>query len=169
MTIDRFSNIAFLPNDIWVAIIIQVASNSIRDVCSLRMTCKAARDAGEADIIHRSVFIPPPHATPWWWCLNPEARRFLDRCMAAGNPELLFREALRELFIRCEVQMPRIEEQDMVCASPRCSTRGHMPLLYDYRRRAVERNSVHAFGGAAHIPYIQCRADYDLLVFINLP
>ncbi|RYR28954.1 uncharacterized protein LOC107604749 [Arachis ipaensis] len=103
MTIDRFSNIAFLPNDIWVAIIIQVASNSIRDVCSLRMTCKAARDAGEADIIHRSVFIPPPHATPWWWCLNPEARRFLDRCMAAGNPELLFREALRELFIRCHV------------------------------------------------------------------
>ncbi|RYR32535.1 hypothetical protein Ahy_A10g047078 [Arachis hypogaea] len=100
MTIDCFSNIAFLPNDIWVAITIKVASDSIRELCSLRMTCKAARDAGDSDIVHRSVSIPPPHATPWWWCLNPEAKRFFDRCMVAGHPELLFREALRELFIR---------------------------------------------------------------------
>ncbi|RYR61359.1 hypothetical protein Ahy_A04g018532 isoform A [Arachis hypogaea] len=226
MTIDCCSNIAFIPNDIWEAITIKVATDSIRSLCSLRMSCKAAHDAGEADIVHRSVFIPPPHATPWWWCLNPEAKRFFDRCMAAGNPELLFREALRELFIRrnenvgiqmlnsassrghaaakyalsmmlmlrmddnvekqkglelyreldaagllagSEVQMPRIEEQHTVCASPRCSTRGHMPLLYDYRRRAAERNSVHAFGRAAHIPCIQCRADYDLQAFVNLP
>ncbi|XP_057756458.1 putative F-box protein At1g67623 [Arachis stenosperma] len=240
MTIDCFSNIAFLPNDMWVAITIKVASDSIRQLCSLRMTCKAARDAGDSDIVHRSVSIPPPHATPWWWCLNPEAKRFFDRCMVAGHPELLFREALRELFIRhnekvglqmlnsatstshvaakyalsmtlllhtdgnddkekglelyreldaagsladcksrCfsiltvswpgEVQMPRIEEQHTVCAAPRCSTRGHMPLLYDYRRRAAERNSVHAYGGAAHIPCIQCRADYDLQAFVNLP
>ncbi|XP_015970745.1 putative F-box protein At1g67623 [Arachis duranensis] len=225
MTIDRFSNITFLPNDIWVAITIKVASNSIRDLCSLRMTCKAARDAGDADIVHRSISIPPSHATPWWWCLNSEPSRFFDRCMAAGHPELLFREALQKLFIRhnenvglqmlnsptstghaaakytlsmmlllrtddneekqkglelyreldavgsladcnamCfsiltiswpgEVQMPRIEEQHTVYASPRCSTRGHMPLLYDYRRRAAEQNSVHAFGGAAHIPCI---------------
>ncbi|RYR71142.1 hypothetical protein S83_005502 [Arachis hypogaea] len=240
MTIHCCSNIAFIPNDVWEAITIKVATDSIRSLCSLRMTCKAAHDAGEADIVHRSVSIPPSHATPWWWCLKPEAKRFFDRCMAAGNPELLFREALRELFIRrnenvgiqmlnsatstghaaakyalsmmlmlrtdenvekqkglelyreldaaglvagsnarCfsiltiswpgEVQMPRIEEQHTVCASPRCSTRGHMPLLYDYRRHAAERNSVHAFGRAAHIPCIQCRADYDLQAFVNLP
>ncbi|RYR20959.1 hypothetical protein Ahy_B03g066186 isoform A [Arachis hypogaea] len=226
MTIDCSSKIAFIPNDIWVAITSKVASASIRDLCSLRMTCKAARDAGEADIVHRSVSIPPPHATPWWWCLSPEAKRFFDRCIVAGHPELLFREALRELFIRRneniglqmlnsaastghavakyaltmtlllrtddndekqkglelyrkldaagslaegEVQMPRIEEQHTLCSSPRCSTRGHMPLLYDYRRRAAERNSVHAFGGAAHIPCIQCRIDYDLQAFVNLP
>ncbi|RYQ80680.1 hypothetical protein Ahy_Scaffold1g106927 isoform A [Arachis hypogaea] len=226
MTIDCCSNIAFIPNDIWEVIAIKVATDSIQSLCSLRMSCKAAHDAGEADIVHRSVSIPPPHATPWWWCLNPEAKTFFDRCMAAGNPELLFREALRELFIRrnenvgiqmlnrassrghaaakyalsmmlmlrtdynvekqkglelyreldaagllagSEVQMPRIEEQHTVCASPRCSTRGHMPLLYDYRRRAAERNSVHAFGRAAHIPCIQCRADYDLQAFVNLP
>ncbi|RYQ83531.1 putative F-box protein At1g67623 [Arachis ipaensis] len=240
MTIDCSSKITFIPNDIWVAITSKVASASIRDLCSLRMTCKAARDAGEADIVHRSVSIPPPHATLWWWCLTPEAKRFFDRCIVAGHPELLFREALRELFIRrneniglqmlnsaastghaaakyaltmtlllrtddndekqkglelyreldaagslaegkarCfsiltmswpgEVQMPRIEEQHTLCSSPRCSTRGYMPLLYDYRRRAAERNSVHAFGGAAHIPCIQCRADYDLQAFVNLP
>ncbi|RYQ99775.1 hypothetical protein Ahy_B07g087781 [Arachis hypogaea] len=239
MTVECFSNIAFIPNDIWVEITIKVATDSIRDLCSLRMTCKAARDAGEAEIVHRSVSIPPPHATPWWWCLNPEAKRFFDRCMVAGNPELLFREALRELFIRrnenaglqmlnsatntehvaakyaltmtlllrtddndekqrglklyreldaagsltdckarCfsimtiswpgEVQIPRIEEQQTVCASPACSTRGHMPLLYDYRRRAAERNSVHAFGGPAHIPCIKCRADYEMQAFVNL-
>ncbi|RYR53836.1 hypothetical protein Ahy_A06g029084 isoform B [Arachis hypogaea] len=100
MTIDCFSNIAFILNDIYVAITIKVASDSIRDLCSLRMTCKAACDAGDFNIVHRSVSIPPPHATPWWWCLSPEAKRFFDRCMVAGHPELLFREALRELFIR---------------------------------------------------------------------
>ncbi|RYR47028.1 hypothetical protein Ahy_A07g032933 [Arachis hypogaea] len=68
-----------------------------------------------------------------------------------------------------EVQMPHIEEQHTVCASPRCSTRGHICLLYDYHRQAVEQNSVHAFGGAAHIPCIHCRTDYELIVFINLP
>ncbi|XLQ99471.1 hypothetical protein S83_065670 [Arachis hypogaea] len=204
------------------------------------MTCKAARDAGDADIVHRSVSIPPPHATPWWWSRGTEATRFFDRCIAAGHPELLFREVLRVLFIRrnqdicfqmlnsatsrsheaakyalsmtlllrrdnndgkwkglelfreleaagllancnarCfsilnnswpgEVQMPHIEEQHTVCASSKCSTRGHMGLLYDYRRWAAEQNFVHAFGGTAHIRYIHCRADYELLLFINLP
>ncbi|RYR19111.1 putative F-box protein At1g67623 [Arachis ipaensis] len=239
MTINRFSNTPFLPNDIWVTLTVKVASNSIQDLCSLRMTCKAARDIGDADIVHRSVSILPPHVTLWWWSRDIEATRFFDRCLAAGHPELLFREVLRELFIRrnqdvgfqmlnsatsrgheaakyalsmtlllrtddndgkrkglelfreldaaglladcnarCfsilnnswpgEVQMPHIE-QHTVCASPRCSTRGHMGLLYDYRRRAAEQNSVHAFGGAAHIPCIHCRANYELLLFVNLP
>ncbi|RYQ99099.1 hypothetical protein Ahy_B07g086964 isoform A [Arachis hypogaea] len=97
---DRFSNTPFLPNDIWVTLTVKVVSNSIQDLCSLIMTCKAARDAGDANIVHRSVSIPPPHATPWWWSRDTEATRFFDRCMAAGHPELLFREALRELFIR---------------------------------------------------------------------
>ncbi|XP_015931678.1 uncharacterized protein LOC107457995 [Arachis duranensis] len=223
MTIDRFSNIAYLSNDIWVALTIKVTSNSICDLCSLKMTCKAARDAGNADIVHHIVYIPPPYARPWWWSINTEARRFFDCCMAKGHPELLFQEALRELFMRrnedvglrmlkiatsrgheaakyalsmtlllrmdddeakrkrlqlyrqlavaglltdcntrCfsilslswpgEVQMPHIEEQQTVCATPRCSTRGYMGLLYDYHRRAADRNSIHAFGRAAHIP-----------------
>ncbi|XP_016194972.1 uncharacterized protein LOC107635938 [Arachis ipaensis] len=204
------------------------------------MTCMTARDARDVDIVHRSVSIPPPHATPWWWSRDTEARRFFDHCIATGHPELLFWEALRELFMRrnedvgfqmlnsatsrgheaakyallmtlllhrddnegnrrglelyreldaaglladcnarcfsiltiswpVDIQMPHIEEQHTMCASPRCSSRGHMGLLYDYRRRAAERNSVHAFGGAAHIPCIHCRADYELLVFVNIP
>ncbi|KAL4344918.1 putative F-box protein At1g67623 [Arachis ipaensis] len=100
MTMDRFSNTLFLSNDIWVTLTVKVASNSIQNLCSLRITCKAARDAGDADIVHRSVSIPPRHATPWWWSRDTEAMRFFDRCMAARHPELLFREALRELFIR---------------------------------------------------------------------
>ncbi|KAL4371010.1 hypothetical protein AHAS_Ahas06G0123000 [Arachis hypogaea] len=95
-----FSNIAYFLYDIWVAITIKVASNSIQDLCSLRMTCTAVRDAGDNDIIHRSISIPPPHATPWWWSRDQEARRFFDRCMVIGHPKLLFWEALRELFMR---------------------------------------------------------------------
>ncbi|RYQ80106.1 hypothetical protein Ahy_Scaffold1g106735 isoform B [Arachis hypogaea] len=101
MTIDHFSNIAYLSSNIWVALTIKVASNSIRDLCSLRMTCKAARDAGNADIVHRIVYIPPPYATQWWWSIKTEARRFFNRYMATGHPELLFRVALQELFMRC--------------------------------------------------------------------
>ncbi|XLT58687.1 hypothetical protein HN873_051291 [Arachis hypogaea] len=38
-----------------------------------------------------------------------------------------------------------------------------MGLLYDYRRRAAEWNSIHGFRGVAHIPYIHSRADYELI------
>ncbi|XLR30627.1 hypothetical protein S83_058527 [Arachis hypogaea] len=208
---DRFSNTPFLPNDIWVTLTVKVVSNSIQDLCSLIMTCKAARDAGDANIVHRSVSIPPPHATPWWWSRDTEATRFFDRCMAAGHPELLFREALRELFIRRNQDVGfqmlisatsrgheaakyalsmtlllRRDDNDgkwkgleLFCeldaaglladCNARCSTRSHMGPLYDNRRRAAERNSVHAFGGVVHIPCIHCRADYELLLFVNLP
>ncbi|RYR31975.1 hypothetical protein Ahy_B01g056955 [Arachis hypogaea] len=137
MTMDRFSNTLFLSNDIWVTLTVKVASNSIQNLCSLRITCKAARDAGDADIVHRSVSIPPRHATPWWWSRDTEAMRFFDRCMAARHPELLCFSILNNSWPG-EVQMPHIEEQYTMCASPRCSTRGHMGLLYDYRRRTAE-------------------------------
>ncbi|KAL4330162.1 hypothetical protein AHAS_Ahas13G0372500 [Arachis hypogaea] len=196
MTINRFSNTPFLPNDIWVTLTVKVASNSIQDLCSLRMTCKAARDAGDADIVHRSVSILPPHATLWWWSRDIEATRFFDRCLATGHPELLIREVFRELFIR--------RNQDVGFQMLNSATsRGHEAAKYALSmtlllrtddndgkrkglelfreldaaglltdcnaRRAAEQNSVHTFGGAAHIPCIHCRANYKLLLFVNLP
>ncbi|XLR23173.1 uncharacterized protein LOC110271973 [Arachis ipaensis] len=97
---ERFSKTLYLPYDIWVAITIKVASNSIQDLCSLRMTCNAAREIADEDIVHTSVSIPAPHAMRWWLYRDSDAIRFFDRCMESGYRELLFREALRELYMR---------------------------------------------------------------------
>ncbi|XLR21069.1 hypothetical protein S83_048981 [Arachis hypogaea] len=68
-----------------------------------------------------------------------------------------------------EVHMPKKGEEHTVCHSTRCMTRGHMGLLYDYRRRAAERGSVHGVGGADHIRCICCRADYEVERYVDIP
>ncbi|XP_057723482.1 uncharacterized protein LOC130939390 [Arachis stenosperma] len=64
------------------------------------MTCNAAREVGDEDIVHTSVSIPALHAMRWWWYHDPDAIRFFNRCMESGHPELLFRETLRELYMQ---------------------------------------------------------------------
>ncbi|XP_057733819.1 uncharacterized protein LOC130948991 [Arachis stenosperma] len=98
---ERFSAAVELPRDVWLAIDIKVLSNSIEDLCRFRMTCCAARDAGEEDTVLRMVSIPPPHDVKWWWRRDPIGRRFFDRCFEIGHPKLLFREVLRVIYIRC--------------------------------------------------------------------
>ncbi|XP_057747506.1 uncharacterized protein LOC130966705 [Arachis stenosperma] len=89
-----------LSRDVWLAIAIKVTSNSIEDLCRFRMTCCTTRNAGEKDTVLRMVPIQPPHDIKWWWRHDPRGRRFFQRCFEIGHPELLFREALRELYIR---------------------------------------------------------------------
>ncbi|XLR16659.1 hypothetical protein S83_044597 [Arachis hypogaea] len=236
---ERFSNAFELPRDVWLAIAIKVATTSIEDLCRFHMTCCVARDVGDEDTVLRMVAIPPPHDMNWLWIRDPIRRRFFERCIEIGHPELLFREALRELYIRhnhavgwkmlqnaarngfdaakyalsmellirrdksdakkegleqfrtleagnllpacyssCfavltiswpdEVQMPKKGEEHTVCDSTRCLTRGHMGLLYDYRRRAAERDSIHGVGGADHIQCIRCHADYEVERFVDI-
>ncbi|XP_016185170.1 uncharacterized protein LOC107626785 [Arachis ipaensis] len=245
---ERLSTAFELPRDVWLAIAIKVVTNSIVDLCRFRMTCCVARDVGDGDTVLRMVAIPPPHEMNWLWIRDPVGRRFFERCIEIGHPELLFREALRELYIRrnhaigwemlqnaasngvdaakyvtnpnltyalsmellirmddCEakkeglelfctleagdllpacysscfvvliiswpdeVHMPKRGEEHTVCDSTRCMTRGHMGLLYDYRRRAAERGSVYGVGGADHIRYIRCRADYEVERYVDIP
>ncbi|XLT59134.1 uncharacterized protein LOC107640700 [Arachis ipaensis] len=97
---ERLSAAVELPRDVWLAIDIKVASNSIEDLCRFRMTCCAARDAGEEDTMLRMVSIPPPHEMNWWWRRDPIGQRFFERCFEIGQPELLFREVLQELYIQ---------------------------------------------------------------------
>ncbi|XP_057747617.1 uncharacterized protein LOC130966810 [Arachis stenosperma] len=230
---ERFSTAFELPRDVWSAIAIKVATTSIKDLCRFRMTCCVARNVGEEDTVLRMVSIPVPNDMNWLWLRDPIGRRFFERYIEVGHPELMFREALRELYIRrnhpvgwkmlqnaarngldaakyalsmellirrndsdakregleifrtleagnllsacyssCfavltiswpdEVQMPEKVEEHTVCDSTRCLTRGHMGLLYDYRRRATKRGSVHGVGGADHIRCIRCRVDYEV-------
>ncbi|XP_057730220.1 uncharacterized protein LOC130945531 [Arachis stenosperma] len=100
VSMERLSAAIELPRDVWLAIAIKVAVNSIEDLCMFRMTCCAARDAGEEDAVLRMVSIPPQHDMKWWWTRDPTSKRFFERCFEAGHPELLFREALRELYIQ---------------------------------------------------------------------
>ncbi|XLT80360.1 uncharacterized protein [Arachis hypogaea] len=236
---ERFSNAFKLPRDVWLAIAIKVATTSIEDLCMFRMTCCVARDVGDEDTVLRMVVIPPPHDMNWLWIRDPIRRRFFEKCIEIGHPELHFREALRELYIRrnhavgwgmlqnvarngldtakyalsmellirrddndakkeglelfrtleagnllpacyssCfavltiswpdEVQMSEKGEEHTVCDSTRCLTRGHMGLLYDYGRRAAERDSIHGVGGADHIRCIRCRADYEVERFVDI-
>ncbi|XP_016206723.1 uncharacterized protein LOC107647115 [Arachis ipaensis] len=237
---ERLSTAFELPRDVWLAIAIKVARNSIADLCRFRMTCCVARDVGDDDTVLRMVAIPPPHEMNWLWIRDPVGQRFFERCIGIGHPELLFREALRELYIRrnhaigwemlqnaasngvdaakyalsmellirmddseakkeglelfrtleagdllpacyssCfavltiswpdEVHMLKKGEEHTVCDSTRCMTRSHMGLLYDHRRKAAERGSVHGVGGADHIRCIRCRADYEVERYVDIP
>ncbi|RYQ86121.1 uncharacterized protein LOC107621347 [Arachis ipaensis] len=98
---ERLSTAFELPRDLWLAIAIKVATNFIEDLCRFRMTCCIARDVGDEDTVLRMVAIPPPHEMNWWWIRDLVGRSFFKRCFEIGHPELLFREALRELYIRC--------------------------------------------------------------------
>ncbi|RYR38584.1 hypothetical protein Ahy_A09g043641 isoform B [Arachis hypogaea] len=100
VTIERFSTAVDLPLDVWLAIAIKFASNSIEDLCRFRMTYCAMRDADKEDTVLKMVFISPAHAMKWWWRHDPIERRFFERCFEIGHPELLFREVLRKLYIR---------------------------------------------------------------------
>ncbi|RYQ84133.1 hypothetical protein Ahy_B10g103070 isoform A [Arachis hypogaea] len=97
---EHLSTALELPHDVWLAIAIKVATNSIEDLCSFCMTCCVARDVGDEETVLRMVAIPPPYEMNWWWIRDPVGRRFFERCFEIGHPELLFREALRELYIR---------------------------------------------------------------------
>ncbi|XLR51081.1 hypothetical protein S83_001753 [Arachis hypogaea] len=237
---ERLSDAMELPCDVQLAVAIKLSANSIEDLCRFRMTCCAARDVGEEDIVLRMVSIQPPHDMNWRWSCDSIPQRFFERCFEAGHPKLLFREALRELYIRrndanrwkmlqnaassglhaakyalsmelliqrdvrdarknglelfraleagallpvcyssCfavltiswpdEVQMPEKAKDNMVCDSTVCLNRGHMGLLYDYRRKAAARGSVHGVGGADHMSCIHCRADYDVERYLDIP
>ncbi|XP_057719692.1 uncharacterized protein LOC130934117 [Arachis stenosperma] len=100
VSMERFCNASELPRDVWVGIAIKVATTSIEDLCRFRMTCCVARDVGDDDNVLRMVAIPPPHEMNWVWIRDPIGRSFFERCIEVGHPELLFREALRELYIR---------------------------------------------------------------------
>ncbi|RYR77617.1 hypothetical protein Ahy_A01g002146 [Arachis hypogaea] len=97
---ERLCNASELPRDVWVAIAIKVATTSIEDLCRFRMTCCIARDVGDDDTVLMMVAIPPPNDVNWVWIRDPIGRRFFERCIEIGHLELLFREALRELYIR---------------------------------------------------------------------
>ncbi|RYQ89883.1 hypothetical protein Ahy_B09g096289 isoform A [Arachis hypogaea] len=243
---ERLSTAFELPRDIWLAIAIKVTRNSIADLYKFCMTCCVARDVGDEDTVLRMVAIPPPHEMNWLWIRDPVGRRFFERCIGIGHPELLFREALRELYIRhnhaigwemlqnaasngvdaakyalsmellytvsmmlmlrddfesknkglqtfhvleaagaltiCKLvfhdviqgtwthmrRLPMVNAENLVCSSHACPSRGNMGAIYRSQRYGRGWDLNDGDGGAAHIPCVHCRADYELILFVHL-
>ncbi|RYQ89888.1 uncharacterized protein LOC107615368 [Arachis ipaensis] len=230
---------ANLPHDVWTLIAGRTAAQSVRDLCSLRMSCTAARNAGEEDIVYQFASIPI-----WdqrWWSMSPmrqAGRNFLARCMQSGNLEVLFRSAVSDLFLGgsrlagmetmqvgaaqdhsaaqytvsmmlmlrddfesknkglqtfhvleaagaltiCKLvfhdviqgtwthmrRLPMVNAENLVCSSHACPSRGNMGAIYRSQRYGRGWDLNDGDGGAAHIPCVHCRADYELILFVHL-
>ncbi|KAL4365958.1 hypothetical protein AHAS_Ahas07G0158100 [Arachis hypogaea] len=89
-----------LPHDIWTVISSLVASDSVHSLCALRMVCLATHDAGRENVALASISIHCPIEMATIWDRCHEAVAFFSRCRESGNPELLFREGLKECFHR---------------------------------------------------------------------
>ncbi|RYR53073.1 hypothetical protein Ahy_A06g027958 [Arachis hypogaea] len=200
---ERLSNAFELPRDVWLAIAIKVATTSIEDMCMFRRRFfERCIEIGHPELLFREalreLYIRRNHAIRWEMLQNT-ARNGLDAATYALSMELLIRKddsdakkegmklfrmleaghLLPACYSSCfavltiswpdEVQMLEKGEEHTVCDSTRCLTRGHMGLLYDYCRRAAERGSVHGVGGADHIRYIRCRADYEVERYVDIP
>ncbi|XLU67209.1 hypothetical protein S245_026262 [Arachis hypogaea] len=230
---------ANLPHDVWTLIAGRTAAQSVRDLCSLRMLCTAARNVGDEDFVYRCANIPI-----WdqrWWSVSPmhqPGRNFLARCRQSGHLEVLFRSAVSDLFLggcrfagtetmhvvaaqghsaaqytvammlmlrddaksknkglqifhgleaagvltNCKLvfcgvvqgtwrhlrRLPRLDAENQVCSSHACPSRGNMGAIYRHQRYGREWDVNDDDGGAAHIPCVHCRADYELILFVHL-
>ncbi|RYR38583.1 hypothetical protein Ahy_A09g043641 isoform A [Arachis hypogaea] len=92
-TQDGASGTANLPHDVWILIAARAAAQSVKDLCSLKMSCTTAQNAGDEDFVYRCASIPI--SDQWWW----SGRNFLVRCRQSGHLEILFRAAMSNLFL----------------------------------------------------------------------
>ncbi|XP_057748094.1 uncharacterized protein LOC130967295 [Arachis stenosperma] len=236
---ERPTSTANLPHDVWTLIAAKTAAQSVRDLCSLRMSCTAARNAGDEDFVYRCASIPI--LDQWWWSVSPmhqQGRNFLARCRQSGHLEILFRDAVSDLFLGgchfagmetmhavaahghsaaqytvsmmlmlgddieaknkgletfrgleaagsltiCKLvfrdviqgswthlrHVPVLNGENLVCVSHACPSRGNMGAIYHHQRYGRGWHVNDGDGGAAHIPCVHCRADYELILFVHL-
>ncbi|XLU71411.1 hypothetical protein S245_030464 [Arachis hypogaea] len=65
-------------------------------------------------------------------------------------------------------RLPMLNAKNLVCSSHACPSRGNMGAIYRHQcyGRGLDVND--GDGGAAHIPCVHCRADYELILFVHL-
>ncbi|RYR25942.1 uncharacterized protein LOC107610974 [Arachis ipaensis] len=97
---ERPTGTANLPHNIWTLITARIEAQSVRDLCSLRMSCTAARNSGDEDFVYRCVSIPIFDQRWWSFSSMHQGRRdFLAQCRQSGHLEVLFRSAVSDLFL----------------------------------------------------------------------
>ncbi|RYQ89890.1 hypothetical protein Ahy_B09g096289 isoform G [Arachis hypogaea] len=65
-------------------------------------------------------------------------------------------------------RLPMVNAENLVCSSHACPSRGNMGAIYRSQRYGRGWDLNDGDGGAAHIPCVHCRADYELILFVHL-
>ncbi|RYQ84139.1 uncharacterized protein LOC107620602 [Arachis ipaensis] len=87
-----------LPRDIWVRIATKVASNSIRDLFNMQASCKVFLDAASSEAVYQHVTMRVIPLVSFLFYLDRPERRFIDRCVEAGNADAILRQGLTKYF-----------------------------------------------------------------------
>ncbi|XLU20132.1 hypothetical protein S245_056198 [Arachis hypogaea] len=87
-----------LPRDIWVRIATKVASNSIHDLFNMQASCKVFLDAASSEAVYQHVTMRVIPLVSFLFYLDRPERRFIDRCVEAGNADAILRQGLTEYF-----------------------------------------------------------------------
>ncbi|XP_057747378.1 putative F-box protein At1g67623 [Arachis stenosperma] len=87
-----------LPRDIWVRIAAKVASNSIHDLFNMQASCKVFLDAASSEAVYQHATMRVIALVSFLFYLDRPKRRFLDRCVEAGNADAILRLGLIEYF-----------------------------------------------------------------------
>ncbi|XP_016191898.1 uncharacterized protein LOC107632752 [Arachis ipaensis] len=65
-------------------------------------------------------------------------------------------------------RVPMLSAENLVCSSHACLSRGNMGAIYHRQRCGRGWHVNDGDGGAAHLPCVHCRADYELILFVHL-
>ncbi|MED6130288.1 hypothetical protein PIB30_000189 [Stylosanthes scabra] len=90
--------IKFLPNELLVEIFGKVASQSIVDLCKVKLSCKEFQKAAENDHVYQHASMENFALVPLPWFTQQKKSWFLKRCRESGNLEISYREGMMEYF-----------------------------------------------------------------------
>ncbi|RYQ96333.1 hypothetical protein Ahy_B08g092053 [Arachis hypogaea] len=65
-------------------------------------------------------------------------------------------------------RVPMLNADNLVCYSHACPSRRNMGAIYCHQHYGRGWHVNDGDGGVAHIPYVHCRADYELIMFVHL-
>ncbi|XLR23179.1 hypothetical protein S83_051079 [Arachis hypogaea] len=96
-----------------------------------------------------------------------ETFRVLEESDALTICKVGFREVIKHSRTT-QRRVPIRNGENQVCVSHTCPSRGNMGAIYHYQCHGREWHVNDGDGGASHVLRIHCRADYELILFVNL-
>ncbi|XLR10049.1 hypothetical protein S83_037987 [Arachis hypogaea] len=175
-----------LTRDIWVKIATKVASNSIHDLFNMQASCKVFLDAASSEAVYQHVTMRVIPLVSFLFYLDRPERRFIDRCVEAGNADAILRQGLTEYFwiagrgIGMEllsrawtegcVEAGYLYAMLLLCdhGKEKEMQRG-VEMLESVRTfRDVESCNMACVNDVSHVSCVHCLADYEVRVFLGM-
>ncbi|XP_028802571.1 uncharacterized protein LOC114757651 [Neltuma alba] len=135
-----------LPTEILLDISLKVASQSLTDLCHLKMTSKELLNITNDDDVYKHAFLD---AIPFFRFQEiPQEASFLSRCRSSGNLESLYREGMELYFTNLELYEMGLYMVRMV------AQKGHKTAMYAFAmivlmsRDTIRIGSLGEFGEA---------------------